>query len=78
MPNNACIYDYMRSKKCNSMFLEDVTSQELDTIVNKLKKKTSFDVDGVNMSVVNNIYHVIADLLTYICNLSFVSFFQIK
>ena len=57
----------MGSKKCNSIFLEVVTSQELGTIVNKLKNKTSFDADGVNMSVVKNIYHVIADPLTFIC-----------
>ena len=59
-PNNACIYDYMGSKKCYSMFLEGVTSPELGTIVNKLKNKTLFDVDGINMSVVKNICHVIA------------------
>ena len=72
-PNNACIYDYMGSKNCNTIFLEVVTSQELGTIVNKLKNKTSFDADGVNMSVVKNIYHVIADPLTFICNLSLTS-----
>ena len=72
-PNNVCIYDYMGSKKCNSIFLEVVTSQELGTIVNKLKNKTSFDADGVNMSVVKIIYHVIADPLTFICNLPLTS-----
>ena len=63
----------MGNKKCNSIFLEVVTSQELGTIVNKVKNKTSFDADGVNMSVVKNIYHVIADPLTFICNLSLTS-----
>ena len=73
MPNNACIYDYMGSKNCNSMFLQEVTTQELGTIVNKLKNKTSFGVDGVNMSVVKNSYHVTADPLTFICNLALTS-----
>uniref|UniRef100_A0A8C6MEW6 Reverse transcriptase domain-containing protein n=1 Tax=Nothobranchius furzeri TaxID=105023 RepID=A0A8C6MEW6_NOTFU len=58
------------SKILQSMFLGDVSENEVLTIVRKSKNKTSTDCDGIDMMIVKKTIDYVVKPFTYICNLS--------
>lgn len=62
---------YMKEPLLNSMFLSEVSTEEIVRIVNNFKAKTSCGYDNINMSLVKNVIDCIATPLAYICKLSF-------
>ena len=53
------------------MFLHPTGEQELLTVVNNCKGKSSTGYDGIDMYVVKKVISHIAKPLTYICNATF-------
>ena len=70
-PQCGSICDTLLDTNFNSMLLSETNVNEIITIVNKLTQKTSSDCNDMNMSLVKNIVHLVVQLFTYICNLSF-------
>ena len=70
-PQCSSICDILLNTNCISMFLSETNVGEIITIVSKLTQKTSTDCNGMNMSFVKNIIHLVVQPFTYICNLSF-------
>ena len=62
---------YMKTPMLNSIFLDDVSENEIINMVNLSKSKTSFGYDGISMQIVKYIIKVIAKPLAYITNISF-------
>ena len=50
----------------NSVFLDDVSENEILNMVNLFKSKTSFYYDGISMQIVKYIIQVIAKPLAHI------------
>uniref|UniRef100_A0A3B5QAJ9 Reverse transcriptase domain-containing protein n=1 Tax=Xiphophorus maculatus TaxID=8083 RepID=A0A3B5QAJ9_XIPMA len=57
----------------SSMYLKPVDKIEIKEIVNQCNNKKSMDWKDINMSLIKQIIDDVADPLTYICNLSFIS-----
>ena len=58
-PGNLHVNDFMQNKNYNSMFLTDVSKEELIKIVNSLKSKTSKDVNDLSMKVIKRVFNCI-------------------
>ena len=65
------INDYLRQRNVYRMFLTPVNKQELTTVVNLCKHKTSTDLNDINMSLVKQIINYTVKPFTHICNTSF-------
>ena len=72
-PDDGNIFDYLRNRNCNSMFLHKVDENEVIQIVNTFKNKTSNDYNNMNMSILKNVISNIKIPLTDVCNKSFIS-----
>ena len=59
------------SKIMQSMFLEEVSENEIKSIILKSKNKISTDSDGIDMIIIKRTIDCIIKPLHYICNLSF-------
>uniref|UniRef100_A0A3B3B6W1 Reverse transcriptase domain-containing protein n=1 Tax=Oryzias melastigma TaxID=30732 RepID=A0A3B3B6W1_ORYME len=58
-------------KILNSIYIDEITEQDILTIVRKSKNKTSTDCDGIDMIIVKQTIDCILRPLLYIFNLSF-------
>ena len=65
------IYDYMKNKNNDSMFIEETSSDEIKKIVNAFSNKSSCDVNDISMSLVKRVFESLVEPFVYICNLSF-------
>ena len=71
-PNkNVSIFDTMKNGTVNSMFLQNVTADELMKTVMSCKNKFSKDYNDINMYVVKSTFDAVVQPFLYICNLSF-------
>ena len=68
--SNSHVYDFMKDKSEKSMFVEDVTTNEIIKIVNSFKNKSSCDVNGISMYILKNVFIAVVQPFKYICNLS--------
>ena len=69
--NDVAFTEYMNDATVSSMFLRNVTPEEIFTVVSKFKNKTSCGYDNINMSIIKQIIHSIVHPLVHICNTSF-------
>ena len=53
------------------MSLQNVTPEDIFTVVSKFKNKTSGGYDNISMSIIKQIIHSIVHPLVHICNTSF-------
>ena len=65
------IYDYMKNKNNDSMFIEETSSDEIKKIVNAFSNKSSCDVNDISMSLVKRVFESLVEPFVHICNLSF-------
>ncbi len=64
--SDQCFTDFMNFSTYNSMFLEPTNTEEINTIVNGFKAKTSYGHDCVDMIAVKKTIQYIAEPLTHI------------
>ena len=69
-PSNSHVYDFMKDESEKSMFVEDVTTNEIIKIVNNFKNKSSCDVNGISMYILKKVFIVVVQPFKYTCNLS--------
>ena len=50
------IFDYMKSRNDKSMFINDVTQNELCKVVNNFHSKSSADVNAISMCMVKTCF----------------------
>ena len=55
-PPNRHIHNFMNGKNEKSMYVEDVTTDEIAKIVNDFKNKMSCDVNCISMSILKKTY----------------------
>ena len=65
------IFNYLKGRNANSIFLAPVLEQEVINITRNCKNKTSNDYNGLSMQVVKRVMCSVSKPFTYICNLSF-------
>ena len=71
IPNCGRPFDsYMADRAENTMFLSPTSEQEIISLVNNMKSKSSTDCNDINMFLVKMIVNAIVTPLTYIFNLS--------
>ena len=73
VPTNASIYDYLRNRNNQNVFLTPVSEEEVIRTVNTWECKTSTDCDDIRMLLVKKVINCIAKPITYICKLSFIT-----
>ena len=56
-PSNLHVYDSMKDKSEKSMFVEDVTTNEIIKIVSNFKNKSSCDVNGISMNILKKVFY---------------------
>ena len=64
------IFDYMKSRNDKSMFINDVTQNELCKGLNNFHCKASADVNDISMCMVKKVFYCIIHPFQHICNLS--------
>ena len=66
-PGNLHVNDFVQNQNYNSMFLTDVSKEELIKIVNSLKSKTSKDVNDLSMKVIKRVFNcIVSPFYTYV------------
>ena len=65
------IYDYMRNRNNDSMFIEETSAEELSKTVNACSNKSSCDVNDINICLVKTIFKSLVHPFVHVCNLSF-------
>ena len=68
---NVNIFEYVKERNTNSMFLPEVNRNELLKVITSFESKISTDSDDFNMYTIKKIANEIIDPFLYICNLSF-------
>ena len=70
-PSQTAVEKYLFKSNPSSMFIDNVSSDEIKKIVNSYKNKTSLDCNDINITIVKKVIDYIVEPLTYICNQSF-------
>ena len=70
-PAGASVFDYLKNRSDNCMFLSPVDENEVIRVVESCKNKSSTDAEGLSMNIVKHIITSIITPLTRIFNTSF-------
>ena len=70
-PAGAPVFDYLKNRNDNSMFLSPVDENEVIRVVERCKNKSSTYAEGLSMNIVKHIITSIITPLTHIFNTSF-------
>ena len=62
---------FMPQSNQSNMYLNPTTETEIINIVKNINSKTSYDVDGLNMTLVKQVMNAVISPFTHICNSSF-------
>ena len=76
-PVGSSVFDYLKNRNDNSMFLSPVDEKEVHKVVENCKNKSSTDADGLSMNIVKRVITTIIKPLTlFLMHLSKLGFSQ--
>ena len=70
-PVGSSVFDYLKNRNDNCMFLSPVDEKEVHKIVESCKNKSSTDADGLSMNIAKHVITTIIKPLTHVFNTSF-------
>ena len=70
-PVGSSVFDYLKNRNDNCMFLSPVDEKEVHKVVESCKNKSSTDADGLSMNIVKRVITTIIKPLTHVFNASF-------